>query len=208
MQWKIALSWVSGYFIFQLFNPVLFKYYGPVEAGKMGMSLTLTLAVTTLAMSWINTKSPAFGQMVARREFKDLDGLFSRTLLQALLAAIVGGVTLWLMVVGMYAWQLPLSQRVLEPFPFALLTAVAIINVVIFAEAIYLRAHKQEPFLWISIAMAILSMLSAYFLGRSYGATGMAMGSFAITMIGLGAATWIFLGKRREWHDNTQGVPG
>ena len=200
MQWKIALSWVSGYFIFQLFNPVLFKYYGPVEAGKMGMSLTLTLAVTTLAMSWINTKSPAFGQMVARREFRNLDGLFSRTLLQGLLAAIAGGVTLWLMVVGMYAWQLPLSQRVLEPFPFALLTAVAIINVVIFAEALYLRAHKQEPFLWISIVMAILSMLSAYFLGRSYGATGMAMGSFAITVIGLGAATWIFLGKRNEWH--------
>lgn len=23
-QWRIALSWISGYFIFQLFNPVLF----------------------------------------------------------------------------------------------------------------------------------------------------------------------------------------
>ena len=33
-QWKIALSWVSGYFIFHFFNPVLFAE-GPVVAGQM-----------------------------------------------------------------------------------------------------------------------------------------------------------------------------
>ncbi len=39
-QWKIAVSWFCGYFIFWLFNPVLFAYRGPVEAGQMGMSLS------------------------------------------------------------------------------------------------------------------------------------------------------------------------
>jgi len=27
-QWRIAVSWLSGYFIFQLYNPVLFAYRG------------------------------------------------------------------------------------------------------------------------------------------------------------------------------------
>ena len=31
-QWKIALSWISGYFIFQLFNPVLFATEGALVA--------------------------------------------------------------------------------------------------------------------------------------------------------------------------------
>ena len=38
-QWRIALSWVSGYFIFQLFNPVLFATEGAKVAGQMGMTL-------------------------------------------------------------------------------------------------------------------------------------------------------------------------
>ena len=40
-QWKIALSWISGYFIFQLFNPVLFATEGAVVAGQMGMTITV-----------------------------------------------------------------------------------------------------------------------------------------------------------------------
>lgn len=37
-QWRIALSWVSGYFIFNFFTPVLFKFQGPILAGQMGMT--------------------------------------------------------------------------------------------------------------------------------------------------------------------------
>jgi O-antigen/teichoic acid export membrane protein len=151
-------------------------------------------------MSWISTKSPTFGQLIARRDYKLLDRIFSRTLLQAFFAAISCGVVLLLTVFVLYTLQIPLSQRVLDPLAFVLLTAVAIINVVVFAEAVYLRAHKQEPFLWISIAIAILSALSAYFLGRVYGAMGMAAGSFVIAVISLGVATWIFFVKRHDWH--------
>ena len=35
MQWRIALSWISGYFCFSLFTPVLFHYHGAVIAGQM-----------------------------------------------------------------------------------------------------------------------------------------------------------------------------
>src|ERR1035437_3767717 len=49
-QWRIAVSWLSGYFIFQLFNPVLFRTRGPVEAGRMGMSLYLCTALLNVAI--------------------------------------------------------------------------------------------------------------------------------------------------------------
>src|SRR5207245_2385725 len=38
MQWRIALSWISGYFMFSLFTPVLFHYQGSLVAGQMGMT--------------------------------------------------------------------------------------------------------------------------------------------------------------------------
>ena len=31
-QWRIAVSWMSGYFIFDLINPVAFYFCGPVDA--------------------------------------------------------------------------------------------------------------------------------------------------------------------------------
>ena len=75
-QWRIAVSWLSGYFIFQLYNPVLFKYRGAIVAGQMGMSLTLTNALITVAISWVNTKAAPFGSMIARKEYVRLDQLF------------------------------------------------------------------------------------------------------------------------------------
>jgi hypothetical protein len=201
MQWKIALSWMSGYLIFQLFNPILFAYFGAVVAGQMGMTLMLTSALCTVAMSWISTKVPIFGQLIARKEYKALDRLFIRTLLQATIVAITGGVLLWGAVVILNASQISLSRRVLAPLPFALLTIVAVINVVGFAQAAYLRAHKEEPFLLNSVVLGILMALSTYFLGRVYGAMGMAVGYFTLAgLLGLGWGSWIFISKRRIWH--------
>ena len=45
LQWKIALSWASGYFIFQAFNPIVFAFYGPVVAGEVGISLVAVLVI-------------------------------------------------------------------------------------------------------------------------------------------------------------------
>jgi hypothetical protein len=89
MQWRIALSWVSGYFIFQLFTPVLFAYQGAVVAGQMGMSLSIATALNTLALAWINTKAPMFGLLIARGEFAALDRLFFRSLRQATIVAVL-----------------------------------------------------------------------------------------------------------------------
>ncbi len=201
MQWKIALSWMSGYFIFRLFNPVLFAYFGATVAGQMGMTLTLTGVVTTLAMPWISTKIPFFGQMVATKDYKSLDHLFFRTASQATAIAITGGVLLFGAVVILNVFQIPLSQRMLAPLPFALFTIVAVVNLIVFAQASYLRAHKKEPFLVNSIVIGILTALSAYFLGRAYGAIGMAVGNFFIGgLLSLGWGTWLFVAKRREWH--------
>lgn len=201
MQWRIALSWASGFFIFQLFNPVLFVYFGAVVAGRMGMTLALTGAVTTLAIAWINTTAPTFGQLIARRDFISLDRLFSKTVLRATLAAIGGGIVLYGTVLLLWTRNTPLSKRLLEPLPFALFTIVAVINVVIYAEASYLRAHKEEPFLWNSVIGGALTALSTYFLGRAFGVIGMAAGYFALAaVVGLGWGTWLFVAKRREWH--------
>ena len=200
-QWRIAVSWLCGYFIFQLYNPVLFAFHGAVVAGQMGMSLSLTNALGTVAISWINTKAAPFGAMIARREYATLDHLFFHSVKQSFAVCVAGVVTVWIGVIYLNWAHIPLAHRVLDPVSLGLLLLTAPLNVIIFAEATYLRAHKQEKFLLNSVLGAILVGSSTYFLGRSYGAIGVVTGSLLVgVLMGLPLGTYTFLKYRRIWH--------
>jgi O-antigen/teichoic acid export membrane protein len=200
-QWRIAVSYACGFFIFQLFNPILFRYWGPAVAGRMGMSLNLSNAIASIAIAWINTKAAPFGAMIARREYASLDQLFFRSLWQSLSLALLGSVVVWTSVIVLNHWHLPLAQRVLPPLPFAFLLASMCINQIVASWGLYLRAHKQEKYLILSVAGALCLTVSSYFLGRHFGALGMTSGQLVLSLVlGLGAGGLTFAHYRRLWH--------
>ncbi len=200
-QWRIAVSWISGYFTFHLFIPVLFTARGAVEAGRMGMSLTLAMAVFFVANSLVTTRVPRFGELIARRDFAELDAQFFPALWRSLGAMAIGAVALFGGTLVLREMGHPWGARLLEPLPFALLLATMLANTIFFGEAVYLRAHKQEPLLGIFIASGITVAASTLTLGRAFGATGMMVGYFIGTLlVCVVGGTWVFVRKRREWH--------
>ena len=93
------------------------------------------------------------------------------------------------------------AQRILDPGILCVLLLSTGMNVAVFGQALYLRAHKQEKFLFNSVVGAILVSSSTYFLGRPYGAAGMVLGYFAIALFfGLPSALFVFTKYRRAWH--------
>jgi O-antigen/teichoic acid export membrane protein len=200
-QWRIAVSWLCGYFIFQLYNPILFAYKGPVAAGQMGMSLNVANALSSVAIAWINTKAAPIGMMIARKEYSKLDHLFFLALKQSFAVCAVGGLLVWLGVIYLNWAHFSFAQRLLDPISLGILLLTTLLNVIVFAEALYLRAHKQEKFLLNSMLGAILVGSSTYFLGRNYGAFGIVTGSLVIGIaIGLPWSTYTFIKYRRIWH--------
>lgn len=200
-QWRIAVSYLSGYFIFQLFIPVLFAFRGPAAAGQMGMSLSITNALLSVSISWVSTKAAPFGAMIARKEFAKLDHIFFRVLAQSTAVSALGSLTLWCAVVYINARNLPFAHRLLAPLPMGILLVSMMVNHVVFAEALYLRAHKQEKFLPLSVIGACLIMVSTFLLGRQFGAVGMVGGYCILNLvIGLGFGTYVFFKYRRIWH--------
>ena len=200
-QWRIAVSWISGYFIFQLFTPILFAYAGAATAGRMGMSLSIGTAISSVGISWISTKSAPFGALISRKQFQLLDSVFFRTFAQSWIVCIALCSLAWLTAYFLCYNHLPIANRILSPLSFGLLLLTIASNHIVFAEAIYLRAHKQEKFLAISVCTALLMAPSTYFLGRAFGATGMMAGYLVINIvIGLGWGTSTFIKNRRVWH--------
>ena len=197
----MASSWAGGYFPFQLFTPVLFAHAGAVEAGRMGMSLNIAGALSTIAIAWMNTKAAPFGQMIARKQFLALDRSFRRALAQSTTIHILGASVVFVTALVLAAHHAPFAARLLAPLPFAMLLAGSIGNNVVSSEAMYLRAHKQEKFMINSIVGALYTVPMVWLLGARLGSVGIAGGYLAGTLvIGLGFGTYTFLKYRRQWH--------
>ncbi len=199
-QWKIAVSWISGYFIYTIFNPVLFATEGAVVAGQMGMTLAGFAGVASLAGSWIYTKIPAFSALIAKRQFAELDERFNRTLFQSLSICLAGLITYFVLVHVMQAENFSLGKRFLPLLPFLLLVFIAFINQVNYSLSTYLRCHNKEPLLVQSAVIAALSCISTFIFGRMYGVMGITIGYLTVVTISLPWTIFIFNKRKKEWH--------
>lgn len=200
-QWRIAVSWISGYFLFSLFNPVLFAYRGAIEAGQMGMSLSLVNAIQAIAVSWVSTKSAPFGALIAVKKYRELDQIFSRSLRQSFAVAVAGALTAWLGCVYINWQHFRFARRLLSPDLLGFLMVYMVVNIIIFAEAYYLRAHKQEVFFTNSVAGAVAVGLSTFIFGRQYGSAGIVLACCILNIGGLCWATYKFRKYRILWHN-------
>jgi hypothetical protein len=138
---------MCSYFTIQVLIPIIFALRGAVEAGQMGMSLSITGYMSILALAWSSTKTTPFGRMIARRKFHELDRLFLRTLGQSLavfgiIALLASGAAVLLAAVAPR-----LAARMVSPQLFAVLVLAAGANCVIQSLATLLRSFKSEPFL-------------------------------------------------------------
>jgi O-antigen/teichoic acid export membrane protein len=207
-QWRIAISWVCGYFIVQLFTPILFKVggkQGAIQAGQMGMTMNICGVLSSMAVSWMNTKAAPFGRMIALRDFQRLDRTFFRALLQSALAAVIAFTAVWITTFYLRRHDVMIAKRLLPPVPLAMMFLATIGNIIVFAEALYLRAHKQEKFMINSILGALYTAPIAFLVGRDPGPHGGAWGIAFIYMIGtliigLGYGTYTFFKWRSIWH--------
>jgi O-antigen/teichoic acid export membrane protein len=200
-QWRIALSWISGYFMFQLFNPVVFATEGAIVAGQMGMTLAALNGVMSISLSWVNTKVPLFSGLIAKKEYLLLDVVFNKTVKQASIICLFSLVVLILGIYGLQYYKFPIGNRFLSIPLVVLLSSATFVNQLVAALATYLRCHKQEPFLLYSVVIGFLTVLSILICGFYYGINGIISGySFLTITVSLFWGYYIFKTKKLQWH--------
>lgn len=200
MQWKIALTWMCGYFVFQLFNPVLFHYHGALAAGQMGMTLSASNALLAVSLAWFYAQAPEFGKLVARGEWKTLDRDFFRILAQAATVAVMGAVAGWGAIALLQA-RTSIGERFISASSAAMLFATVCVQVTISGLGVYLRSHKQEPFWVLALFLGVLHGTTTWLFGKWYAAWGVVGAYFTITLcVALPASLIIWWRCRRLWH--------
>lgn len=205
LQWRIAVSWISGYFIFQLFNPVLFATEGAKVAGQMGLTLQALNALQALALSWISTKIPRLSGFISLKQYDKLDFLFKSTFRQVLTIGLLFVVLFVVVITALQSYDISLfginfSSRFLPLVPLLLMAWSTYSMMPVNCWATYLRCHKKEPLMLNSVVMGLLCCSSTFLLGNLFGLMGIVIGFAALRLLSLLWIRAVYIKKKKEWH--------
>jgi len=168
---RYAVSWISGYFIFSIFTPIAFHYYGVVEAGQIGFSIAICSAIFGISNIWMTIIIPKINMYVAHKDYESLNIMFKKHLISAVITYILGIITLFIVVIY-FKDILPFANRLVSVFPLSIISTGWLLQIVIYGLAIYMRAHKEEPLMLLSflsgVYIAISTLLIAIYLPFEY----------------------------------------
>lgn len=181
LQWRIGLSWLSGYLLTQIYTPILFHSQGAVVAGQMGLSLTIANMLGLLAQSWMARRVPAMAQAANRRDWHHLDALFSHDFKVSTLAFIAGAFVLC--GIRVLLDHTSYATRLLPFWPFTGLLAVALLTNIGGMLAAQLRSFRREPLVWITVAGACLTVPLSAWSASQYSATGVVTVMLLVQML-------------------------
>jgi len=197
--WKYAISFSSVYFTFQIYTPLAFRFYGAEEAGRIGFSIAIWGAILLLANIWIASVLPKINILVANRNWKELDRLFLRRFLAGEMTLIFAGISFFI-IYFVAARFFPITERLTSITNLAIMFIIWAIQFLIKTMAIYLRAHKEDPFYVIlffsSAYIAIVTYLSARFLSSDF----IFIGFISACILFLPWYLSIFRKRRQNWH--------
>ncbi len=205
LQWRMGVQAIVRYFAFYLFTPVMFAFHGAQVAGQMGMTWSVLTNIQLAAFTWVRTRAPRYGALIARRNYAALDREFFRGLSVSSAAVVVALSAFVLAVIGLDHCGVPalqsLSRRFLDPHTLAIFGVGLVPIHITQCLSVYLRSHKQDPLLGIMVVSNALVGLVVFFLGSRAGPLAAGWGFTAVaTLVTLPGVVWIWWRSRQQWH--------
>jgi len=209
LQWRIAITMITSYFVFTFFVPVAFKFKGPVVAGQIGMTWAAINALGNLSFSWFTPKVPRLCALIAAGKYEERDKLFFHNIAIVMVLLLGAGMALWGGIWVINHLGLAISKRLLPPGAAGIFIAA---NMVLFASSPfsqYMRAHKREPIVFVVVCTSVLTGISTLMTGK-YGSMGLMMGNYLIINFVATAAIvriWFRFRAGRRWGEDNEILP-
>ena len=161
-QWRIAVSWISGYLVFQMFVPMTYKQYGAIDAGKLGLTMAAFNAMLSVVMGITSAKNPDIIKNIVQGDKKKLMIIINKLIsITGLLVLIFSIIMITIIFYGQEN-NINFIKRFLDPKITLVIGIITVINSVIFNLASFMRAHREEPMMLQSLTMGILTALDIY----------------------------------------------
>jgi len=197
--WRTAAVTACYHLATQFLTLVVLHYHSTEQAGRLGMTLTITSALQMMAMAWLQTKFAIVSAEHAANRREQAGEMWRRLtmtstgLLAFGLGAMIGG--LW-MLSTLYP---SLADRFISPWQLTALSIGYLANHLLGAQGFYVLSKRKPPIARASVIGYSLTAAAVWWGGREYAVSGV-IGGFAIGMalITLPLHTLAYLVHRRD----------
>ncbi len=159
-QSRSGFNVIADWIFLQSATPIILNNQGSVEAGKIGITLSIIMVFIGLGASWMITRSVEFSGKLALGKTQEAYNYFISILSKIFPVVFLGLLGVLLSIWLINTFDIPfLSQykdRLLEPTTAFLLIVFLLSNFLFNSFRIYLRAYKKEPFFFYSIFYSII----------------------------------------------------
>ena len=196
---RYGISWAAGYFASQIYNPLTFSLFGASAAGKIGYSLSIIQAIYSISNAWSLISIPKYNMAVEKKEWSHMDYMLKRNLIYSSVIYLIGISALYL------TQSIPLIadliwSRVVSGKSMLALCGAYYISIISYAMSTYLRAHKREPYMLVSVLSGGISALLTYAFTRYMGLEFIFIGLLISNVLVLPMAIVIWKQFRIKWH--------
>ena len=157
-QWRVGMSAVSAYLVFQAFGPILFALRGPIEAGRFSLSLSMMNALVMVTTAWPISQAAHFGILLGRRQGRDLALRWNRLVLQSTAFAAVGALTMIVVFLALRELAPDVMTRFAGPTTTGLLIASAVVHHVVACIAVVVRSERRDPLLVVGVVGGLVTL--------------------------------------------------
>ncbi|HCE2183334.1 hypothetical protein R7P07_09300 [Vibrio sp. Vb2133] len=144
LQWKMGISWLGGYFMFYIINPLAFKYYGPEFSGKLGLLFQISNLCLSVTAALVTTKMPMFSRMVSLGNISQLDNYFNRVQIISSAGFFLLGTMVFVSFQAVTYFELPFSKNILSNSYIIIILMMTFARNLINGHACYIRSFKSE----------------------------------------------------------------
>ncbi len=196
-QWRLGLTWGSGFLLTQIYVPFLLAFDGPVAAGQLGLTLAIANMIGLISQSWLTSAYPRMASCAAQKNWHKLLIIFRRVILISMAFYLLAALGLSLIL--MHPSFAPYAQRLLPQPTFLALLGAIFINQICAALAAHIRASGREPFVWITVMTALLTLLGFMVLVGDYGVNGLVTVMLIVQIIfALPLYIWVWRVQRKQ----------
>ncbi len=200
MQWRAAAISAAHYAASQMFVLIVLGRVAAdsaIDAGRLGPTLTITAAIQTLALVWVQTKYSVISEHHGAGEREQAGTMWRRTTLLSTGLLVLALSTLILLIASLKFFETGYENNFLLPWQLVILSIGYVANHLLAVQSFYVMARRDNPF-WVPLVIGLsLTALCVWYFGRTYSTTGLVIAYAATTsLITLPLHTWAYLKYR------------
>lgn len=174
---QTSLSWVGGYIGTQGIVPIVYVTLGPAVSGVVGMTLNVFVAIQNLANVFLLSIAPKVTQLVASNQIKEAMTIMKSGVLKSLVSFVLA--TVFFIVMAQVWSDSLVFSRVLTDNNLYFLAVGFVLQIIITAIAIFVRAYKVEPLGAMSFVSSVVGLLVMWGSITMLGSSGVFLGFLA-----------------------------